>query len=64
MRIALFVHDVNNLLGVILTYCALHAGDGQGPSAADFAEIQVAAEQAVDLTKQLLAQPLRAGSAA
>ena len=66
LTIATIVHDFNNLLGVILSYCSLHVGPpGDAASSRDFAEIQVAAEQAVQLTKQLLlhAAP-RGGSSA
>jgi PAS domain S-box-containing protein len=51
-----FVHDLNNLLGVILSYCTLlgrAVTDGQAE--ADLAEVRVAAERAVTLTAELRA---------
>ena len=50
-------HDFNNLLTVILTYAELGASDLPvgDPSRADFEHIDIAAQRAVDLTRQLLA---------
>jgi PAS domain S-box-containing protein len=49
-------HDFNNLLLVISGYCAAVREDiGDGPGAADLAEVQRAAERASELTRQLLA---------
>ena len=48
-----FVHDVHNLLGVILNYCTLLSRELTDPgSAADLHEIQVAAERAVGLVRE------------
>ncbi len=50
-----FVHDFNNLLGVILTYCAILASDLTDPAeVSDLGEIHRAAEAAVALTGQLV----------
>jgi PAS domain S-box-containing protein len=55
VEIRTFVHDFNNLLGVVLNYCALLAAGTTDPTVAtDLGEIRTAAERAVALTDQLL----------
>jgi CheY-like chemotaxis protein len=49
-----FVHDIHNLLGVILNYCTLLGRDLSDPgSEADLREIQTAAEGAVGLVREM-----------
>ena len=57
-----FVHDIHNLLGVILNYCTLLGRDLSDPgSEADLREIQTAAEDAVGLVREMFLRE-RSGS--
>ena len=50
-----FVHDLNNLLGVILTYCALLESEAtEAEMVSDIGTIRQSAKAAVTLTRQLL----------
>ena len=50
-----FVHDLNNLLGVILTYCALLESEAtEGEMASDIGTIRQSAQAAVALARQLV----------
>ena len=49
-----FRHEMVNLLGVVLTYCDLLAGDETKPSKITWLEKQgTATERAIELTKEL-----------
>jgi signal transduction histidine kinase len=55
-RLGVIIHDLNNRLGVIVSYAALLRPQLPDAGAtADLAEIRVAAEQAVALARELAA---------
>ena len=57
-----FVHDLNNLLGVILTYCALVASEATDVEmVSDLGTIRESAQAAVALTRHLVSAPDESG---
>ncbi len=55
------IHDLRNLLAVIVNYCELIADETGNPEAvqADLQEIRIAAERALALTDKLPRSPAR-----
>ena len=55
-----FAHDLNTLLGIILSYATLLSHEAGDPAAAaDLGEIRDATRRAIELTKQFAARPRR-----
>ena len=53
------VHDLNNLLSIVMTYTAFAIEDIQDESVlADLAEVRTAAEKATQLTAELMSMPV------